>query len=148
MNTMQQEFDTVVYHLYKQGRKAKSLKGCEYRTVIDGETLMCAVGCRIPESVYTPAMDESTDNTGTGLQNLIHRFADVLPVEITEYRGMFNQLQSAHDNCRTHNDGTFDLTSLDVRLADTAAVFGLEYSAERFSVVIPASPFNVLPPQD
>lgn len=54
MNTMQEELDAVVQHLYKQGRPAAEDGTCKYRTA-DG--LMCAVGCRIPDEAYSPLMD-------------------------------------------------------------------------------------------
>jgi hypothetical protein len=57
MNTMQQEFDAVVAHLYAQGKRAAVLGRCKYRS---DEGTMCAVGCRIPNNMYNPAMEGAT----------------------------------------------------------------------------------------
>lgn len=78
MNTMQEEFDAVVAHLYKQGKKAMSGKGCAYR----GENgTMCAVGCRIPDEMYDPKME------GQFVFSLPFTFST--PPEISVYNGMF-----------------------------------------------------------
>lgn len=93
MNTMQQEFDAVVTHLYKQGRPAVGNDGfCRYRTE-DG--LKCAVGCRIPDEAYTAEMD-----SGYGMHALTlwSKFESELPEEIGEYDEMFMALQRAHDD--------------------------------------------------
>lgn len=51
----QEIFDKVATHLFAQGEKAISGDGsCVYRGA-DGA--MCAVGCLIPNEVYTPAME-------------------------------------------------------------------------------------------
>lgn len=128
MNTMQQEFDAVVAHLYKQGRPAKSevqthsdFASCRYRA----GTLSCAVGCRIPDPAYTEDMDKSSTSGGTGVVNLLKRFADVLPPEIKEYSHMFGSLQGVHDSAITSPDGTFVLARLGEDLQDVADSFSL-----------------------
>jgi hypothetical protein len=144
MNTAQHEFDVVVNHLFTQGRQAKTPEGCAYRSVEEsGEILSCAVGCRIPDDVYTPEMDISVGSIknnsigpGTGLVNLLKRFHSVLPVEIISYRGMFSELQSIHDNCPLNEDQTFDIVCLDSQLKICADRNNLEYSAGKYNVVI------------
>jgi hypothetical protein len=129
MNTMQQEFDAVVAHLYKQGRPAKTgetgsdlgFAGCRYRA----GTLSCAVGCRIPDAAYTEDMDIGTGHGGTNVSILLRRFADVLPPEIKAYKDMFRSLQGVHDIARTNPDGTFKLAYL---------AEGLQYVADAFSL--------------
>lgn len=87
MNTMQQEFDIVVDHLFKQGGPALSGQGgCSYRNK-EGKT--CAVGCRIPDSVYHSSME------GLMLPDLDQYR---LPEELRVYGEMFLNLQQIHDN--------------------------------------------------
>jgi len=88
MNTMQQEFDAVVAHLYKQGRPAMNDGACAYRSM-DG--LMCAVGCRIPDAVYTDEMEEKH------MAELVDKF-EILPMEFYAYQDMFTELQDVHDD--------------------------------------------------
>lgn len=127
MNTKQQEFDAVVAHLYKQGRPAfnDDRGGCLYRsTEIDGTVLSCAVGCRIPDSVYVPDMDKGIGLDGTGIDSLMKRFGDVLPKEFRAYQGMFLDLQRVHDYYDAH---PFDST-LGERLAGVALKHHLNFT--------------------
>ena len=50
----QEAFDKVVKHLRRQGERATDGSKCCYRT---NEGLMCAVGCLIPDSLYTPHIE-------------------------------------------------------------------------------------------
>ncbi len=127
MNTMQEEFDAVVAHLFRQGRPAERGNTCLYRA---GE-LSCAVGCRIPDNVYTPEMDiPKSAEEGTGIENLVKNFRDVLPKEIILYKNMFSQLQSVHDNYgnRIYSTNTFVIERLADQLAGVAAQFGLKFT--------------------
>ena len=115
MNTMQQEFDAVVTHLFKQGRPARySIHEGAYR---GPNGTSCAVGCRIPDEMYDPEMEG--DNVGSAV------CAYNLPKEIEMYLGMFSKLQNAHDACRTEEDGTFSLASLRAHLKYVAEEFNL-----------------------
>jgi len=89
MNSMQHEFNAVCEHLIKQGKPAMGEEGCMYRAE-DGA--MCAVGCRIPDSLYKPEME------GMALESLVAQFSVFLPPEIVEYYDMFKDMQRAHDN--------------------------------------------------
>jgi hypothetical protein len=128
MNTMQQEFDAVVTHLYTQGRPAKDTlidgPGCFYRK----GSLSCAVGCRIPDAVYDPEMDVAVDSHGTSVSSLIKRFGSVIPAEIKLYEGMFERLQYTHDQCNQNKDGSFDLDDLSGKLANDAQSLGLTFT--------------------
>ena len=129
MNTMQEEFDAVVAHLFKQGRPAKDSTStvCLYRSE-DGK-LSCAVGCRIPDAVYDPQMDVPDRTTGgTVVRSLIERFRDVLPPEIPAYKSMFEALQNVHDSCLLTGDGSFDRIRLGNRLRDVAEEFKLTFT--------------------
>jgi len=131
MNTMQQEFDAVVAHLYAQGRPAidrsnPETVACFYRQ--PNSTNKCAVGCRIPDAVYTPEMDKSTDEGGTSVSSLIKRFGDVLPPEIKEYEEMFSNLQVVHDSCLQNSDGTFNISRLNEELSRVALRFDLTFT--------------------
>lgn len=126
MNTKQQEFDAVVAHLYKQGRPAKTEDDtCMYRAP---GGLSCAVGCRIPDAIYVPEMDKSTDTKGTAVWTIVNRFSDVLPPEIGTYVSMFGELQGIHDGCPTNVDGTFRLDSLEHKLRNAAEIHGLTFT--------------------
>jgi hypothetical protein len=99
MNSMQFEFDTVVNHLVEQGERAAIDHGdgsasCKYRIKTNDKVLSCAVGCRIPDEIYTKSMD--ADN-GFGVYNLIHNYKS-LPEEIKQYKDMFAELQGVHDD--------------------------------------------------
>lgn len=125
MNTMQQEFDFVITHLYKQGRPAKTKDdGCLYRY----EGLSCAVGCRIPDSIYRPDMD--TNVSGTGVRTILKLFGDVLPPEIRTYADMFERLQTAHDSCALNEDGTFNIQVLNTNLRHIADCFGIDFTKQ------------------
>lgn len=129
MNTMQQEFDAVVAHLYEQGRPAvdngAGFTACWYRQP-DSKN-MCAVGCRIPDEVYRPEMDKAdAEGNGTGVFNLVDRFRDVLPQEIVEYKAMFAALQGAHD-AQSIND-EFNYEWLEADLQRVANSFGLTFT--------------------
>lgn len=115
MNTMQQEFNAVVQHLYKQGRPAADGNTCKYRS---DEGLMCAVGCRIPSDVY------SEDMEGKVVAQLVERFAGVLPPEISTYEDMFDDLQWAHD-CWTDSEL---LDSLRRSLAGVAQKYDITFN--------------------
>lgn len=89
--TNQEIFDTVVAHLFAQGRPA-ILQGydsskspmCAYRQ----DDLSCAFGCIIPDSVYTPEMEELP----AGL--VIHHW---LP-HLKQANPIIESLQMVHDN--------------------------------------------------
>jgi hypothetical protein len=121
MNTKQFEFDAVVAHLYAQGRPAVSDSiGCAYR---DEGGLMCAVGCRIPDSMYTREMEGET------VSSLLEKgFA--VPEEITAYERMFRKLQEVHDDytLNEEKEPVFDITALTLGLQRIADEFGLTFT--------------------
>lgn len=128
MNTKQQEFDAVVTHLFTQGRPAMANDGdtCMYRGV-NGTS--CAVGCRIPNDVYTPEMDvRVTGFDGTNVTALLQRFGPALPEELTAYKTMFARLQEVHDGCMTNAKGEFELDELERRLQNVANDHGLTFT--------------------
>lgn len=133
MNTMQQEFDAVVAHLYKQGRPAKVFGAgllpsfCVYRSP---EGLSCAVGCRIPDDKYVPEMDTPNGGEGTGLANLLVNFRNNLPKEISVYQDLFQRLQTAHDSDYhvDHITGRYLFDRLKSSLADIAEEFDLTFT--------------------
>jgi hypothetical protein len=136
MNTMQYEFDQVVAHLYKQGRPATANGNCLYRAEVDGQTLSCAVGCRIPDDVYVPDMDVATGDCGTGVSGILLRFGDVLPPEIKAYHTMFEHIQSAHDYFSgeaSFADWEGSTERLDSRLKKIAEIHGLTFTKPEVS---------------
>lgn len=121
MNTMQQEFDAVVQHLYKQGRPALAQDACKYRT-LDG--LMCAVGCRIPDEMYVPEMDSAPDTT---IGVILQRFK--FPREIYEYKDMFKALQKIHDNWNEEPLGLYSFGAIEKHLVKCAESYNLTYNS-------------------
>lgn len=123
MNTMQQEFNIIVAHLYKQGKPAKKENDdCAYRG-LNGTS--CAVGCRIPDEAYVPEMDSTYDQSFEGIMTL---FSERLPKEFEEYPNLYALLQAVHDKTATDEDDKFDLDSLNVRLGDAAEELGLTFT--------------------
>ncbi len=123
MNTMQFEFDAVVAHLYRQGMPARSsgkYGSCVYRS---NTGLSCAVGCRIPDSMYMPKMDT---RDGTGILQILSEFE--FPEEIYEYVEMFQKLQTAHDCCLIDLNGCFKMDDLQNRLSSVAQQFNLTFT--------------------
>lgn len=83
--TPQEIFDTVVTHLRSMPRQSKNNYGpCKYRS-FDG--LKCAVGCLIPDELYTPKME------GGDVESLYDNFD--LPHE--EHLSLLLRLQAMHD---------------------------------------------------
>jgi hypothetical protein len=124
MNTMQEEFDIVVKHLYKQGRPSKNTKNpaqCAYRGV---NNLTCAVGCRIPDSRYSKLMDSNV----LVMNELVETYGHRLRQELTAYKDMFASLQNAHDQCITTERGTFNVKNLAHRLTLVARQYGVKFT--------------------
>lgn len=118
MNSMQDEFNAVCEHLVKQGERAYGEEEgmCYYRSP---KGLMCAVGCRIPDRVYTTEME------GRDVYNLLRTFKDVVPPEISEYVELFDALQGVHDASRSWTS----LTELKGSLRQVANKFNLKIPA-------------------
>ena len=103
--TAQEIFDTVLTHLRKQGKAAKSIYGkCLYRGV--GGT-SCAVGCLIPDAMYDLRIEGlevrhimygrfpgGRKSGAAELLPIVHRIAAHLGAEHVE---LLEELQSAHD---------------------------------------------------
>lgn len=118
MNTKQFEFDAVVNHLFAQGGPAVSQGGgCSYR---NPEGKMCAVGCRIPDDIYQPAME------GKYLTDLMSQFR--VPEEIAQYSGMFNDLQQMHDRFVTSRMKRWN-EYINAKLPSLANFHGVKYEA-------------------
>ena len=126
MNTMQHEFDAVVAHLYKQGKPAMAMydagvsAGCAYR---GDNCTSCAVGCRIPDSMYDDGME------GEVVGTLINNMGFTLPQEIYAYPKLFASLQQAHDESAVGNDGMFVIERLTENLRYVAGKHKLTFVA-------------------
>ena len=96
----QEIFDTVVTHLYTQGKQADDgMGGCMYRTV---GGLKCAVGCLIPDDQYHPNMEGSTvDNIGLLLPSYLH-----------PHMRLLIELQGVHDATSSWEDEVVMVGSL------------------------------------
>ena len=96
--TPQQIFNKSAKHLLKQGqkamsRKAESISACAYRTK---EGLMCAVGCLIPEEMYSREME------GMIVNDLLSQFPHVKAYicgkdKDNRKRTLLDRLQIYHD---------------------------------------------------
>lgn len=109
--TAQEIFNKVATHLLTQ--RARSLTNlpetaeipaCNYR---GAEGRACAVGCLIPDEMYSPDMDISdpfSGYNGTGVASLLGRFPDLkprlLPSGLSERAGLdfLTELQYLHDS--------------------------------------------------
>lgn len=126
MNTMQHEFDAVVAHLYKQGKPAMTQaagdlgSGCAYR---GDNCTSCAVGCRIPDSMYDDRME------GEVVGTLINHVGFTLPEEIYAYPRLFASLQNVHDSAAVGSEGMFDIDSLTAYLRYAANEHNLTFVA-------------------
>ena len=97
MKPEQAIFNTVVKHLLTQNKKSMDSTGgamrreiCAYR----GEGgLKCAVGCLIPDELYTPNM-EGVDALWIATD---HPELKVVPAFDEAYRALLGDLQTVHD---------------------------------------------------
>ena len=82
--TLQEQFDKMVNHLRKQGeRSINDSDGCMYR---GNNGLMCAVGCLIPDDIYTVDME------GQPADYVINKY--YLDLDMT----LCNNMQYVHDH--------------------------------------------------
>jgi hypothetical protein len=90
---MQFEFDAACKHLAEQSKQSIINHGdCKYRSV-GRYVLSCAVGCRIPDSIY----NEDMDNIGMYPLAIEYK-SKAAPEEIKQYIDMFAELQGIHDD--------------------------------------------------
>ena len=138
MNTMQQEFDIIVAHLYKQGKPSKNGKDCLYRfTEENGNVLSCAVGCRISDSAYTKEMDDNDEDTT--VEYLINSFGKSIPPEFLTYQDFYCSMQKEHDMALLQRNGNFDLDCLKGNLGEIAKVFKLKLNVPKHTPITVAS---------
>jgi len=74
--TQQEIYDTVMNHLWKQGKIAYENSACRYRTE-DGSK--CAVGCLIPDNLYNNLFESS------GVHGVIATLLDTPKFQISPY---------------------------------------------------------------
>ena len=77
MYTNQSLFETVARHLFAQGERSLSTRGCAYRGV-NGTS--CAVGCVIPDDLYRESME------GRGIMGVLG------------YPGVSDHLKGVHES--------------------------------------------------
>jgi hypothetical protein len=90
----QEVFNRVVTHLRAQGRKSVAGLGsdrpfCLYRG--DDGASSCAVGCLIPDDVYTPEME------GRGIDELVEQFCVIEQLFAGVEYSLLKDLQHLHD---------------------------------------------------
>lgn len=126
--TQQGLFDTVVTHLFTQGRPALitpeddfdgAVGDCLYR---GPNNTKCAVGCLIPDDRYTPDL-ENLEASNPLVMSAVGAPA--------EHGRLMKDLQLAHDSgaVRDDNDDRFIPKALASRLRYIAAGYGLDPSA-------------------
>lgn len=151
--TTQETFDTVFRHLVKQGRRSMTTQAsygenrdterCSYRG--KGGT-SCAIGCLIPDELYSPDIEGKSFNIFISLSDRDAHLKGVT-APITEYLlqvhpGLFyhapkweyerilgKRLQCLHDGCDLNLDGSFDVVKLQSRLEEVAKNFDLNVDA-------------------
>jgi len=134
--TNQEIYDKVLTHLRRQGRAAVAIEdgepSCRYRDGLGG---MCAVGCLIPDEVYTPEIEgEGVFSVGRLLRGeltaerkpYVKVLWDVLKrVGITEDQlGLLRRLQSAHDE----DLNGFGMDDWEAEMSAIADDFDLHYT--------------------
>lgn len=108
--TNQEIFDKVADHLIKQGRKSireNTSRYCMYRGA-DGT--MCAVGCLIPDELYSADMEDLTAD------DLIKKFPNTKKIFNPRSTNLLLDLQDVHDSCRVITNKQFDMEDLIERL--------------------------------
>lgn len=115
MYTDQSLFETVARHLFSQGRKAMEGQSCRYRTE-DG--LMCAVGCVLPDELYSEELEGSTAPI---LFDVLPEFSKMFtPVQ----KNLLTSLQWVHDD-----EANWDTSeTLMKALIGTGASYGLSFT--------------------
>ena len=117
--TDQEIFDKVATHLLTQGKRAGHLMDDgEFRCMYRGpEGTTCAIGCLIPDDLYSRNME---NNNIHALQDKFPEIANFFEMNSNITRVFFlNSLQRAHDNY-FEDPGT-----LKTRLARVAVEYGL-----------------------
>lgn len=96
MFTSQQLFDSSVNHLRKQAKKAQISYGtrCVYR---GPNGLMCAVGCLIPDNLYSPDFENKTVRTLFNDCSCIRYYFG------ENNENLLDKLQEIHDICKVQN---------------------------------------------
>ena len=116
----QEIFDTVAAHLIKQKRRSADKHGCWVYHGVDN--LKCAVGCLIPDEIYTPEME------GKNIFALIKEGA--IPSfsldNLNEDYIVLCDLQYINDDCFVDDNDFFDMADLKERLTSTAKKYKLD----------------------
>jgi hypothetical protein len=101
--TAQQIFDQVSKHLLTQMRQAKVVWSglvCRYKIVRDGQTLRCAVGCLIPDELYSNELEgwSVPPVAFYDQENPIPNLLKVCNIDTTpEILSLLRKLQHIHD---------------------------------------------------
>ena len=101
--TKQKIFDQVSKHLLTQMQSSISeSNGCLYR---GPNNTKCAIGCLIPDSLYSPDIENSIVRSLVKMEAYEKFFCELLEVDkISEQDIVFLQnLQDIHDNSETHD---------------------------------------------
>jgi len=89
----QEIFDTVATHLFTQGRRAITIdEQCAYKT---NDGLKCAVGCLIPDDMYSSKMENTDVVTLLAFQS---DYGYTIPKYFARNQDMLSQLQTIHDD--------------------------------------------------
>jgi hypothetical protein len=99
MPSKQATFNKVYRFLVAQGRPSvnKATEKCLYRHQLrNGKVLKCAVGCLIPDRLYTPRMEGKT-------WGQINNMFPQVVAKLSLPSHFYIELQQVHDDWATHN---------------------------------------------
>jgi hypothetical protein len=108
----QQAFTTVYRHLLTQHEKSQDDVKCRYRYRKGNKILKCAVGCLIPNRIYTSAMED------LGVKQLFDEYPHLEALLEGVSGEMLRLLQNAHDD--------FEINEWETQLRYIAEQFQLE----------------------
>ena len=114
MEMLQNDFDTVLSAIVKQGKPSKDIGRCLYR---GPRGLKCAIGWLIPDDLYKPEMD-------TGIS--FHKVLDIIGRDGDNL--LYLSIRVCHDNASREADNFIDVFKQSMK--NVATQYSLEYKDE------------------
>src|SRR5690348_4139130 len=112
--TLQEIFDKVGVHLLTQNEQAMARdedgeRNCAYRAEGDRGMLKCAVGCLIPDELYTPVIEGfgvmpemGSSNNSVAESRRLYSILEQLELDEPPQLRLLEQLQKLHDDFMPH----------------------------------------------
>lgn len=85
----QEIYDTIVKHLFQQGKRSQNDRYCCYRGPDDTK---CSIGAILPDELYYPEMEGNKT-----IKAIINENPDRFPQWMVDNLGLLSELQNAHD---------------------------------------------------